>query len=170
MPVPDFIIALRARIGHEMLWLSGATAVILRDDPAGRQVLLIKRSDDGDWSPVSGIVDPGEDPHVTAVREAQEEACVEIEVERLAWMSVTEPVIYPNGDITQYIDHTFRCRWLSGVPVPGDGEATEAGFFPLDALPDMPAHYRERIDVALQDRPDTVLGRSWLSGADPEAS
>lgn len=142
-----------------MLWLSGATAVILRDGEQGPEVLLVKRSDDGDWSPVSGIVDPGEDPHVTAVREAAEEACVEIEVERLAWLSVTDPVVYPNGDVTQYIDHTFRCRWLAGVPVPGDGEATEAAFFALDALPEMPAHYRERIEVALQDRPDTVLGR-----------
>lgn len=142
-----------------MLWLSGATAVILRDGDDGLEVLLVKRSDDGEWSPVSGIVDPGEDPHVTAIREAQEEACVEIAVERLAWLNVTDPVVYANGDITQYIDHTFRCRWLDGVPVPGDGEASEARFFAVDALPEMPAHYLERVEVALQDRPDTVLGR-----------
>lgn len=159
MPTPDFINALRAKVGHTMLWLSGATAVIVRTAADGEEVLLVRRSDDGNWSPVAGIVDPGEDPHVTAVREAAEEACVEIAVERLAWLNVTEPITYSNGDVTQYIDHTFRCRWLSGDPRPGDGEATEARFFPVDRLPEMPQHYQDRVAIALQDRPDTVLGR-----------
>lgn len=159
MPTPDFILDLRAKVGHTMLWLSGATAVIVKPGPDGDEVLLVRRSDDGNWSPVAGIVDPGEDPHVTAVREAAEEACVEIEVERLAWLNVTDPVTYENGDVTQYIDHTFRCRWLAGVPRPGDGEATEARFFPVDQLPAMPQHYLDRVSIALQDRPDTVLGR-----------
>jgi ADP-ribose pyrophosphatase YjhB (NUDIX family) len=96
---------------------------------------------------------------VTAVREAAEEACVEVEVQRLAWLNVTDPVSYPNGDVTQYIDHTFRCRWVAGEPRPGDGEATDARFFSVDGLPDMPQHYLQRIEVALQDRPDTVLGK-----------
>ncbi|MFT3860362.1 NUDIX hydrolase [Micropruina sp.] len=159
MPVPDFIIELREKVGHAMLWLSGATAVVLRSTDAGEEVLLVRRSDDGQWSPVAGIVDPGEDPHVTAVREAAEEAGVEIAVERLAWLNVTEPVVYGNGDVTQYIDHTFRCRWLAGDPEPCDGEATEAAFFPVGRLPQMPAHYRERIEIVLADRPETVLGR-----------
>ncbi len=145
-----------------MLWLSGATAVILRDAPAGLELLLVRRSDDGAWSPVCGIVDPGEDPHVAAIREANEEAGVQIAVERLAWLNVTEPVVYANGDVTQYIDHTFRCRWLAGTPVPSDGEATEARFFPVDELPSMPRNYAERIEVVLADRSETVLGRDWL--------
>ena len=72
MPVPDFIIELREKVGHSMLWLSGATAVVLRSSNDGEQVLLVRRADDGAWSPVAGIVDPGEDPHVTAIREAAE--------------------------------------------------------------------------------------------------
>lgn len=107
---------------------------------------------------------PGEDPHAAAIREAEEEAGVRIEVERLAWLNVTEPVTYANGDVTQYIDHTFRCRWVSGDPVPADGEATEARFFTVDDLPEMPRNYAERIEVALADRPEAVLGRDWLAG------
>ena len=164
MPVPDFVLELRARVGHSMLWLSGATAVILRDGVRGPETLLVRRSDDGAWSPVCGIVDPGEDPHAAAIREAEEEAGVRIEVERLAWLNVTEPVTYANGDVTQYIDHTFRCRWVSGDPVPADGEATEARFFTVDDLPEMPRNYAERIEVALADRPEAVLGRDWLAG------
>ncbi len=158
MPTPDFIVDLRAKVGSTMLWLSGATAVIVRPGLEGDEVLLVRRSDDGNWSPVAGIVDPGEDPHLTAIRESAEEACVRIAVDRLAWLNVTEPITYSNGDVTQYIDHTFRCHWVSGDPRPGDGEATEARFFPVADLPAMPQHYLDRIRVALQDRPDTVLG------------
>ena len=141
-----------------MLWLSGATAVVLRSSNDGEQVLLVRRADDGAWSPVAGIVDPGEDPHVTAIREAAEEAGVEIEVERLAWLNVTEPVIYPNGDVTQYIDHTFRCRWISGDPHPADGENTEAAFFTLDALPELDEDHARAMGVLIADAPECGLG------------
>lgn len=158
MPTPDFILALRAKVGHAPLWLSGATAVTIRQGPDGPEVLLVKRADNGVWEPVAGIVDPGEEPHLAAIRESAEEASVMVEVERLAWLHVLEPVRYANGDVTQYLDHTFRCRWVSGEPRPGDEEATEARFFPVRALPPMPPDCAERIAIALQDRPDTVLG------------
>ncbi len=82
-----------------------------------------------------------------------------VEIERLVWMSVTDLVVYDNGDQTQYIDHTFRCRWVSGEPYPVDGEATAARWFPADALPDMPPVHRDRVLVALADRPECRLGR-----------
>ena len=69
---PDFVLALREKIGHDPLWLTGVTAVVLRD----RQVLLVRRSDNGEWTPVTGIVDPGEQPAAAAVREVLEEANV----------------------------------------------------------------------------------------------
>ena len=37
---------------------------------------MVKRSDNGEWTPVTGIVDPGEEPAVGAVREALEETGV----------------------------------------------------------------------------------------------
>ena len=158
MPTPDFIIQLREQVGSHRLWLSGATAVVLRPGPSGEEVLLVQRSDDGSWTPVSGIVDPGEDPHVTAVREVAEEALVSAEVERLAWLTVTEVITYPNGDQTQYLDHVFRCRWLAGEPGPGDDEVWNAGFFPVDALPPMSSRHLQAIEVARSDEPATRLG------------
>lgn len=70
MPTPEFILDLRAKVGTTMLWLSGATAVTVRPGADGDEVLLVRRSDDGNWSPVAGIVDPGEDPHLTADRKS----------------------------------------------------------------------------------------------------
>jgi len=77
MPVPDFILRLRERVGHDLLWLPGVTAVVLRDgqepkDPEllpGTEVLLVKRADNGRWGPVTGIVEPGEHPADCAVRD-----------------------------------------------------------------------------------------------------
>lgn len=158
MPTPDFILRLRERIGTERLWLSGATAIVLRDRPDGSEVLLVKRSDTGEWTPVSGIVDPGEEPHLTAVREVFEETRVEAEVERLSWLTVTEVITYDNGDQTQYIDHVFRCRWVSGEPEPGDEEATEAAFVPLDALPELAPRHVDAIAVACRPDPAAWLG------------
>ncbi len=122
-------------------------------------MLLVKRSDNGAWTPVTGIVDPGEEPHVAAVREVAEEACVVAEVERLVWVSVTGVVTHGNGDVAQYLDHTFRCRWVSGDPRPGDDESTDAAWFPLDALPEMSPLFRDRIATAVDNPADVRLGR-----------
>jgi len=149
VPVPDFVLTLREKIGHDLLWLPGATAVVLHE---GR-VLLVKRADDGRWTPVSGVVDPGEHPADTARREVLEETGVVCEVEGLVWVNVTEPIIYPNGDVSQYLDHTFRCRFVSGEPYPADDESLEAGWFPLDGLPVMDARSVQRLDAAVRGAP-----------------
>jgi ADP-ribose pyrophosphatase YjhB (NUDIX family) len=148
---PDFIIALREKIGNDPLWLSGVTAVVLR----GSETLLVKRADTGEWTPVTGIIDPGEEPAYAALREVEEEAGVAAVVERLAWVRVTDPVVYPNGDRSQYLDLVFRLRWTSGDPTPADGENTEARWFPLDELPPMSDDMLRRLAVATEDRRET---------------
>ena len=78
MPTPPYIRKLRERIGSDYLWLSGATAVVYREQDS--KVLLVRRSDNGAWTPITGIVDPGESPALTCLREAQEEANVQIKI------------------------------------------------------------------------------------------
>lgn len=158
MPIPEFIVNLRRHIGTAPLWLSGVSAVVFREGEAGDEILLVKRADNGLWSPVAGIIDPGEEPYEAALREVEEEAGVRAEIERLIWVNVTRMVTYANGDQTQYINHTFRCRWVAGEPHPADGEASEARFFPLDALPPLVGEHADRVRVALEDQPETRLG------------
>jgi len=146
MATPDFVLALREKIGHHPLWLSGVTAVVVRES----EVLLVRRSDTGEWTPVTGIVDPGEQPAVAAERETLEEANIVAVAEAISWVQVTEPIRYANGDESQYIDLVFRCRYVSGDPYPADGENTDAAWFPLDALPTMTANMEERIRSALE--------------------
>lgn len=157
MATPDFVLDLREKIGHDLLWLPGVTAVVLRGDPP--QVLLVKRADNGHWTPVTGIVDPGEQPAAAAAREVLEEAGVVAEPERLARIGTTGVITYANGDRSQYVDLTFRFRYRSGDPHPADGENTDAAWFDLDALPELPADMRERLDAALADDPAAVFER-----------
>ena len=156
MPTPDFVLRLRERIGHDPLWLNGATAVVVDGD----RLLLVKRADTGEWSPVAGIVEPGEHSADTAEREVWEEARVRAVVEKLAAVGVTQEYVYPNGDRTRYTDHTYRLRYVSGEPEVGDDESTEAAWFPMDALPPLPQRYADRIARALDPRPDTIIERS----------
>lgn len=157
MPIPDFIIDLRELVGAHPLWLPGMTAVILRPATStpsakgGQEMLCVRRSDNGRWTPVTGIVDPGEAPAVTAVREAREEAGVEIRVDRLVGVFVVPEVVYPNGDRSAYLDVTFACTWLSGEPYPADDESTQAQFIAIADLPPMSEVMRERVDAALAD-------------------
>ncbi|MEU4265776.1 NUDIX domain-containing protein [Streptomyces sp. NPDC025273] len=149
MATPDFILALREKIGNAPLWLSGVTAVVLREE----RVLLVKRADNGAWTSVTGIIDPGEQPADAAVREVLEETGVAADPERLVLVHVTGPVVYGNGDQAQYLDLVFRFRWRSGDPYPADGENTDARWFPLDGLPPMSDDMRARIAAAVAGEP-----------------
>ena len=65
---------------------------------------------------------------------------------------------HADGDQTRYINHTFRCRWVSGEPHPADGENTEAAFFPADALPELDDDHARAMGVLIADAPECGLG------------
>ena len=148
MPTPDFVLDLRRRIGTDPLPLVGVTAVVID----GGRVLLGRRSDNGALTPVTGVVDPGEEPADAAARETYEEAGIVCRVDRLAWVHQLPRVVYPHGDQVDYLDLVFRCSWVSGEPHPVDGEMTEVGWYDLDALPhlELPDMHR-RIELARAD-------------------
>lgn len=144
MPIPDFIVELRRLVGTTPLWLPGVTAVVRRQG----SVLLVRRADNGAWTPVTGIVDPGEEPAVAARREVLEETGVEVTVDRLAQVATTRPVTYDNGDRAVYLDHVYVCSWVAGEGYVADDESSDVGWFALDALPEMSAEMLDRIGAA----------------------
>lgn len=147
MATPDFVLALRARIGHDPLPLIGATAVVFRDE----KVLLGRRADNGSWQAVSGIVEPGEEPADAAARECLEEAGVIVSVDRLALVHQLPRVTYANGDQVDYLDLVFRCTWISGDPHPADGELTEVGFYDLAAMGEIDQEHVRKIALAMAE-------------------
>jgi 8-oxo-dGTP pyrophosphatase MutT (NUDIX family) len=154
MPTPAFIRTLRAKIGHDPLWLSGVSGVVV--DGAG-QVLLTRRADSGGWAVPSGIIEPGEQPARALRREIAEETGVVAEVERLVSVESLQPRLYPNGDRVQFLDLTFACRYVSGVARVADDENLEVAWFHESALPELSVDDRTRIRRAATSQPDTYF-------------
>ena len=146
-PVPDFVLAIREKVGHDPLWLPGVTAVVRRGD----QVLLVKRADNGHWTPVTGIPDPGEEPAVAAAREALEETGVRLRVDRRASTAVHGEIVHANGDRATYLDLTFACTWLEGEAYVADDESSDVRWWPLAGLPPMNEVMLARIESAVAD-------------------
>lgn len=136
MATPDFIVELRKKIGHDLLWLIGVTAYV--EDADGR-ILLGRRADTGEWALVAGINEPGEEPARTAVREVEEEAGVDVIPQALVRVWAGERTVeYANGDRCQYLDIMFACTpdpEGNAQPFVGDDESLAVGWFSPDELP-----------------------------------
>ena len=133
MPIPDFVVQLRSHVGTAPLWLPGVSAIVTDDRD---RVLLTRRADNGMWAVVSGILEPGEEPAVAAVREVLEETGVAAEIVRLTSVDVTAPITYPNGDVAQYLDVCFLLRATGGDARVADDENLEVAWFAPDDLPE----------------------------------
>ncbi|MDB5096968.1 MAG: hydrolase [Cyanobacteria bacterium RYN_339] len=148
MGMSDYMRAVRARAGHDLLLLPAVSAVVV--DVAGR-VLLHRAVDTGNWHTIGGVLEPGEAPAAAAVREVFEETGVTAVVERLVGVYTTPEVRYPNGDLTMYVVTTFRCRPVAGEPIVNDDESLEVRYFAPDELPTLRPDQALRVAHALAD-------------------
>jgi 8-oxo-dGTP pyrophosphatase MutT (NUDIX family) len=145
MPIPEFIVEIRKMIGQHEMWLPGITAVVTR----GEEVLMVQRADNGQWTPITGIPEPGEEPGPAAARETLEETGVVVSVDRLASTSAHPGIVHANGDRASYLDLTFACTYVSGDAHVADDESRDVRWFARDALPEMAPAMARRIADAL---------------------
>lgn len=73
--ISPYLRRIRERLGSELLVLPSVT--VLPTDSDGR-ILLVRNAETGDWMTIGGMVEPDEAPGVAAVREAREEAGVDV--------------------------------------------------------------------------------------------
>lgn len=130
----------------------------------GDEVLLICRSDNGNWSMPGGAHDPGESLSRTAVRETQEETGVDIRLTGLVGI-FTDPthVIHytSNDEVRQEFTVIYRGEAVGGEPTTSS-ESTRVEWVPVKQIPTlrMDPSQRKRIDWALS-KPEPYI--------DPEA-
>jgi 8-oxo-dGTP pyrophosphatase MutT (NUDIX family) len=108
--------------------------VIVTND-AG-EVVLIRRSDNGNWALPGGAIDIGESLAQAAVRETMEESGIDCEITGISGI-YTDPghVIHytSNDEVRQEFSIVLTARATGGLPTPSS-ETTEVRWVALDDL------------------------------------
>ena len=123
----------------------GAGVAILSDD--GQQILLLQRAHrpfEGDWMLPAGFVEYGEFAADTAVREAEEETGLKVELIGIRGL-------YFGTDDPRDVSHlaVYDAKIVGGTPRAGD-DAAAVAFFKADELPQ---------NIAFQGHRDAL--RDW---------
>lgn len=137
---------LRSKVGKRKIFLPYAT-VIVRDER--HNILLQKRNDLKVWGLPGGVLELDEDLQSCARRELVEETGLTAGPLRLVGV-YTDPqydVVYPNGDQVQQFTICFEAMVNGGTMQPDGLEASEQGFFSLEAIHNLeiPNWYRDMI-------------------------
>lgn len=142
MPIPEFIVETRKKIGHDLMWIPAVSALVLRDSTDGSawavpEILLVKRADNGKWTPVTGICEPGEEPHLAAVREVKEETGIDVTPAALLGAGAIGPITHVNGDNASYMSVAIRLEPADPAAEPhvADDESEDVGWFSIAHMP-----------------------------------
>jgi 8-oxo-dGTP diphosphatase len=142
MATPAHILELRKHVGNAMLVLP--CAAVLPQDNRGR-ILLVHDLDRQVWEMIGGYIEPGESPQECAVREAREEAGIDVTLGKLVGAyggGNKYRVIYPNGDQVAIVLIVFQAFTDGSQPHPDNEETDDVRWFARDDL------------IALHARPD----------------
>ncbi|HEU5129298.1 MAG TPA: NUDIX domain-containing protein [Glycomyces sp.] len=124
------------------------------------QVLLIQRSDNGDWALPGGGHDLGERIEDTAVRETKEETGLDIEIIGLIGI-YTNPnhlIEYSDGEVRQQFALSFRARVIGGK-LTTSSESSELRWCSQSELNDLQMNdgMRLRIQHGFEHNPSPYL-------------
>lgn len=128
----DYIHSLRPLIGSRKIILNCAGTLIIRE---GR-ILFQRRSDNGKWGLIGGLVEMNETYEDAAVREAREETGLEIRPTSFLGIYHNHNMVWSNGDQAHVIGAYFIAEIVSGEPRV-DEESLELRFFGTDEIPEL---------------------------------
>jgi ADP-ribose pyrophosphatase YjhB (NUDIX family) len=114
------------------------SAVVWRAARGRRELLLMRRSDNGHWGLPGGYVEPGESVAEATAREVLEETGVRIRVGRLVGV-YSDPerqvLEYPDGRRIHAVNLCFEAEGVGVERPTTPHETLETGYFPPDGLP-----------------------------------
>ncbi|MFC4592403.1 NUDIX domain-containing protein [Sphaerisporangium corydalis] len=114
------------------------------------EILMIRRSDNGNWAVPGGAVDPGESLAEAAIRETLEETGVRCEVTGLIG-TYTDPkhvILYTsNGEVRQEFSIMLTGRAVDGEPTPTE-ESLETRWVTRDEVCSLPMDRSMRLRIS----------------------
>jgi len=123
-----------------------AGGVVFRGDKGNVEVVIVSVGGQNRWQLPKGLVEKGEKPEITAVREAREEGGVSSEVVQLIETIEYWYVGLDNGIRVRFHKrvHFYLLRYLSGDTKDHDWEVNEARWVPINDATSQLAFDNER--------------------------
>jgi ADP-ribose pyrophosphatase YjhB (NUDIX family) len=126
------------------------------------EILMIRRTDNGNWAVPGGGMDLGESITDAAVRETREETGITCEITGLVgiYTNPNHVILYTsNGEVRQEFSIVFTARPVGGVLQPSS-ESAEPQWVAPDVTPGFQMHpsMRQRVQDYLDKRPEPHLG------------
>lgn len=134
--------------------------VVVVNDRA--EILLIQRSDNGNWALPGGALDLGESLPAAGVREVREETGIDCEITGLVGL-YTDPrhvIEYTsNGEVRQEFSVVFTARAVGGAPAPSS-ESTQVRWVPPSQVAEltMDRSMRDRLERFLSGAEEPYVG------------
>ena len=126
----DYIHSLRAEIGSRKIILNCAGALIVRDGA----ILFQRRSDNGRWGLVGGLLELNETYEEAALREIREETGLDVRLTAFLGIFHNHDMIWDNGDRAHTIGAYYVAEIVGGT-MRLDEESLELRFFGPDEIP-----------------------------------
>ena len=119
-------------------------------------ILMIRRTDNGNWAVPGGAIDLGESVAQAAVRETFEETGIECEITGIVgiYSDPRHVILYTsNGEVRQEFSIVLTARALGGQPTPSS-ESSEVRWVPVSEVP------RYTMDRSMRIRINDFLTRN----------
>ena len=126
----DYIHELRQQIGPRKIILNCAGALIIRDG----KILFQRRTDNGKWGLIGGLLEMNETCEQAALREIREETGLEVKLTGFLGIFHNHNMVWSNGDAAHVISAVFTAEIVSGEPRI-DEESFELRFLGKDEVP-----------------------------------
>lgn len=128
----DYIHDLRKQIGPRKIILNCAGALIIRDD----RILFQRRTDNGKWGLIGGLLEMNETYEQAALREIREETGLEVKLDSFLGIFHNHDMVWSNGDTAHVISAMFTAHIVSGE-MRIDEESLELRFFGKEEIPEL---------------------------------
>jgi ADP-ribose pyrophosphatase YjhB (NUDIX family) len=159
----DYIHDLRKVIGPRKIILNCAGALIIKEN----KILLQRRTDNGKWGFIGGLVEMNETYEQAALREIREETGLEVQLESFLGIFHNHNMVWSNGDAAHVISAMFTARIVRGEPRI-DEESYELRFFGTEEMPELFAEdHLEAMKAYLQGVRNPLLQENQYQGERP---